>query len=329
MAGASPTCARSFAAQGLAAPSDWWAGMQVEVSARKLDVPPVCACCCEAATDQLPVSSSRTKGKRVVRTETVVWHFPYCAHCLRHLQAVPGPAGGFAALLLLAGLVLLFFAPPAGVVSLFLACVIGVISFIVRRSRLAYANSLRKPSCARVEAAVRLLRWKGTHLVFEMDSPGFVLAFSERNHEKMVNVPPAAAQWIRDSLAQQRSPAGTIVEAQPVPTPSGASSTNKELVAIISKLEGAKGPAARRAILASALPTFAESTQRNHLLLEASRIEVEAVLNKVDGLKTAAARRRNLQAALDEIRSDPVPDELQAQQIHWLEEALAELDKAT
>jgi hypothetical protein len=43
-------------------------------------------------------------------------------------------------------------------------------------------------------------------------------------------------------------------------------------------------------------------------------------------LKTAAAKRRNLLAAVEAIRADDVPDELQAQQIQWLEQALAELE---
>lgn len=50
---------------------------------------------------------------------------------------------------------------------------------------------------------------------------------------------------------------------------------------------------------------------------------------KADGLKSAAAKKRNLRAALDAIRADGVPDELQAEQATWLEEAIAAVDKET
>jgi len=93
----------------------------------------------------------------------------------------------------------------------------------------------------------------------------------------------------------------------------------------LEKLEAAKGPAGRRAALRDGLADLEQPAMRERLKLEASKVEVQAVLDKVDGLKTAAAKRRHLLAALEAIRSDDVPDELQAQQIHWLEAALSDL----
>ncbi|WP_437896534.1 hypothetical protein [Sorangium sp. So ce124] len=94
----------------------------------------------------------------------------------------------------------------------------------------------------------------------------------------------------------------------------------------LAKLEAAKGPAGRRSAVRFGLERLTLHDLRDQLLLEASQIEVDAVLEKVDGLKTAAAKRRHLLTALDAVRSDEVPDELQAQQIRWLEEALAALE---
>ncbi|WP_437975482.1 hypothetical protein WMF11_47275 [Sorangium sp. So ce295] len=94
----------------------------------------------------------------------------------------------------------------------------------------------------------------------------------------------------------------------------------------LAKLEAAKGPAGRRSAVRFGLERLTLQDLREQLLLEASQIEVDAVLEKVDGLKTAAAKRRHLLAALDAVRSDEVPDELQAQQIRWIEEALAALE---
>jgi hypothetical protein len=95
----------------------------------------------------------------------------------------------------------------------------------------------------------------------------------------------------------------------------------------LERLESAKGPAARRNALAQALTEIPAGPDRQRLLLEASRIEVDAVLTKVDGLKTASAKRRHLEAALTALKADDLPDELQAEEQRWLEDALAELDQ--
>jgi hypothetical protein len=94
----------------------------------------------------------------------------------------------------------------------------------------------------------------------------------------------------------------------------------------LDKMASAKGPATRRNILAGLLADVNDPDTRAHLLLQASKIEVEAVLGKADALKTAAAKKRVLVAALEELRLDDVPDELQEVQIKWLEEALAAVE---
>jgi ABC-type Zn2+ transport system substrate-binding protein/surface adhesin len=57
----------------------------------------------------------------------------------------------------------------------------------------------------------------------------------------------------------------------------------------------------------------------------ASRIEVTAVLNKVDSLASVAAKQRHLQKAIADLRSDKIPDDLQADQLRLLEARLKEL----
>lgn len=96
----------------------------------------------------------------------------------------------------------------------------------------------------------------------------------------------------------------------------------------LGRVAAAKGSAGRRAALRYGLSALGAPAARERLKAECSRIEVEAVLDKVDGLKTKAAKRRNLEAALADIRDDDVPDELQADQIQWLEQALAELERS-
>lgn len=95
----------------------------------------------------------------------------------------------------------------------------------------------------------------------------------------------------------------------------------------LERLEAAKGPAARRNALTAALAELPQGPERHQLMLEASRIEVEAVLTKVDSLKTPSAKRRHLEAAIAKLKADELPDELQGEELRWLEAALAELDQ--
>ena len=94
----------------------------------------------------------------------------------------------------------------------------------------------------------------------------------------------------------------------------------------VARLEATKGAAGRRSTLARALKEIGTQYLRDQLMLEASRIEVEAALARADELKTTTAKRRVLEAALADVRADSVPDDLQARQIKWLEEAIAELE---
>jgi hypothetical protein len=59
----------------------------VEISARIIHWPGVCACCCHPANTSIEVSSTRTTGKRVIHTQTKSWEVPYCERCLDHIEA--------------------------------------------------------------------------------------------------------------------------------------------------------------------------------------------------------------------------------------------------
>lgn len=95
----------------------------------------------------------------------------------------------------------------------------------------------------------------------------------------------------------------------------------------IGAIEKAQGPVARRRQLDRFLASILDAKKRDLLLLAASRIEVHAVLDKVDRLKTQQAKRRHLEQAIAALRADDVPDDLQAQELRWLEDALRALDE--
>ncbi len=96
---------------------------------------------------------------------------------------------------------------------------------------------------------------------------------------------------------------------------------------LMDRLEKTKGAATRRSLLAKGEEEIRDPALRTKLLIEASRLDSEQAVEKAFSLKTASARRRRLEEALAAIRADPVPDEMQANQIEWLEAALREVEK--
>lgn len=106
-----------------------------------------------------------------------------------------------------------------------------------------------------------------------------------------------------------------------------AAARSETVRAALSRIERASGPVSRRNALAAALAELPSGQHRTTLLVEASRIEVNAVLDKVDSLKTPSAKRRHLEAALRTLREDELPDELQREQLAWLEDALRALEE--
>src|SRR5205085_4176030 len=59
----------------------------VQISARIIRWPGICACCGRHADTAIEISSTRTTGKRVIRTQTKSWEVPYCHRCVRHIRA--------------------------------------------------------------------------------------------------------------------------------------------------------------------------------------------------------------------------------------------------
>jgi hypothetical protein len=100
------------------------------------------------------------------------------------------------------------------------------------------------------------------------------------------------------------------------------------LQGLLDRLNTAKGAATRRNVIARAEKLGVTPEERLQLLLEASRLDTDDTLEKVESLKSKAVKRRRLEEALSAIRADAVPDELQADQIALLEEALRTLDAA-
>lgn len=62
-------------------------GVRVQISARLIRWPTVCACCTGRADDVYRTTHTRVTGTRVVRTNSRWWDVPYCSACLDHVDA--------------------------------------------------------------------------------------------------------------------------------------------------------------------------------------------------------------------------------------------------
>jgi hypothetical protein len=94
----------------------------------------------------------------------------------------------------------------------------------------------------------------------------------------------------------------------------------------LDKIERARSNASRAKALHDALRQVTGTLARRHLMVESSRIGLHAILDKVDGFKSEATKRRHLEKALEDLKNDNVPDELQGEQIAYLEDLLKAMD---
>lgn len=289
--------------------------MRVELSGAKFVFPRNCSCCGEEAGGSYTATATRTKGKKVVTSTSRSWNFPHCDACDEHMKLYSS-GNALAVLAVVAGVLLAFMVHW----SVFIAGVVGAIAIVTNAHK--RAEAARKPSCATASVPATFLGWSGTVQVFEIPSRDYATALMAANTGKLINLSNEGRAALLSAASATPKVAVRVVTEPP------ARETAEALLARwIVKLEAQKGPAGRRAVLAEALASTTDAAARDKLALEASRIEVEAVLDKVEGLKTPAAKRRNLEAALAAIKSDTVADELQAQQIQWLENALQSLEQ--
>jgi hypothetical protein len=299
--------------------------MRIQLSGKRFSFPPFCVCCGNAAETEIAVSASRTTGKRVVTTKTNTWAFPYCRACVAHVAAWDAAGGcGAIALVLVIALMVAIAAPPIGL-AIAIFGIWAVRSASNRKKQ--EAKQMCSPQCTSAHRAVDYIGWSGTVETFDIASERYAVQFMLTNRAKLVNVSPET--W--GKLAQAHTAPTTITPVTTNETalpllPSTKPAGGDVLLRWVSKVEGTKGPASRRATIELALKD-SELTDghREEFIKAAAQIEVRATLDKVDGLKTHAAKRRHLEDALRALRGDSAPDELQAEEIRGLEDVLRDL----
>jgi hypothetical protein len=293
----------------------------VEVSARKFEIPPVCACCGEAAEGEVKAAFTRRTGVRVIKEDTRSLPFPYCQACLTHMARWRSAASAGSWLLLVAGIATVVLCVKVMPVVGFAVFAVAVVLRAVMRSRArTIVRAQLKPSCACPTVAVAYLGWSGTVSSFAFDSDAYATRFAHGNRGKLVNV----STELRQLMAQGGVP--RIQAAQrSAPAQIAAPPADHRVLDWIAKIEDFKGAEARRSALQRALAEIAEPRARYELLGAAGRIEVSAALDKIESLSTTAAKRRHLQKAIDDLRASQLPPELQAPHIGELEARLRAL----
>jgi hypothetical protein len=306
-------------------------GVIVEVSARKFSVPFECACCGGGEPEgEITASHTRRTGVRVIRETTRGLNFPYCHRCLAHAKLWQSAEGVKTGILIIGAVGGIVIGLATGGVPGFIAFLISIplaLIFAARRRREAIASC--NPMCATPDVAVCHLGWSGSIVTFSFAAPPYAAKFALGNSKNLINVSPELRRLLQQPPPNPpraiAPPPSDAAARMPARVPVRPKSSQDPVLEWIARIEGYKGPVARRNALERALTEIEDPKGRAQLVLAASRIEVAAVLDKVDSLTSTAAKKRHLQKAITDIRSDNIPDELQAEELRQLEERLRSL----
>ncbi len=158
----------------------------VQISARFLSWPQVCACCEANAEELLDAAASKSRGRRVVTTVTRSWKIPHCSRCSEHIRSHQMAREIFqvgSVLSLIIGLTCLWMGlgwPLAIGWTVFVLITAGVGSWGLRRE----ARHNLKPTCAAVGPAVEYCEWYGTMHDFVFSNAAYLAAFLALNDRK-------------------------------------------------------------------------------------------------------------------------------------------------
>lgn len=192
--------------------------VKVEISAKVISWPKVCACCCRDSDTHIVVSHTRVTGERVIRSQTKSWEVPYCQKCLGHINVshelqrfsmdVPhfsviiGVSGAAISLLML--LVFMYWSKLLAI-CLFVIAVVATIVLVIktrpwceskyqeelqakehaRQALVDRLESLRCPDCAQLDRfAAGYGGWYGTIHTFYFSNQNFVRLFKNANPGK-------------------------------------------------------------------------------------------------------------------------------------------------
>lgn len=175
--------------------------MNVDVSGQKFIFPPICACCGGHANGTVIAQANRTTGKRVVRTSSKSWDFPYCQNCLAHVKAARNASTvqsvGVIASLFFGGIIGL--AVNSLIASIIISGLCVILSLTIGHVLLEGARKMCSPDCVNVRTAVQYRGWYGNCHSFYIQSQEYAFAFMKSNEKKLINVQPNVWNWLQTS----------------------------------------------------------------------------------------------------------------------------------
>ncbi len=161
------------------------------MSAKQLVMPDTCTCCGHPSQTTRQSTATRVEGKRVIRTKTSSWSFPYCNRCDSHDREWPGAS--------------------VGEVVLFAILTLGIYIYFYVRAR-QRALRICSAQCVPPRQAIAYLGWHGSVHQFEVASSTFASAFLAANAKKVVGADA-------DARALLAAPAATPPRPKPTPKP--------------------------------------------------------------------------------------------------------------
>ena len=241
--------------------------------------------------------------------------FPYCRHCVEHVERAES-AGVMSAGLIVIGLL------AGAALALVTSVLLGVAAFAtsivvaaaIAASRRAQARHGMRESCSSPGKAVEYLGWTGTASGFRFESLSYAAKFADQNADKLVEDPRIRKLLEQYKLARIAVPTpATAVQTIPPPLDAGA---------WIARLAQTPGRVARRAAVARALDSFRDPREREQVVRAVAAIELAALLAPLDRLSAVADRQRLLRDGIEQVRHDNIPDALQQEMLKGLEERL-------
>lgn len=176
------------------------AGRWIEVSARLLSWPRLCACCSRPATMDITASYTRVSGKRVIRTNTRSWPIPVCMTCAEHGRIYSQTKGAteraiaWSVFILVGGCVLgaVVGSSGGGLNFAFVAIgVIGAIALLIVLLRSAQADrqaaqDMLQDTCCSIDYPVVYQGWNGSVHSFYFRNGLYAQAFADANAKKLL-----------------------------------------------------------------------------------------------------------------------------------------------
>jgi hypothetical protein len=287
----------------------------VEITSRRFAIPADCPCCGAAADTEISVPVARSARDRVAVDSARAIDFPYCRHCVDHVElweAAGVLSSGLIVLGLLAGTALALAVDPVIGGIAFLVAI--AFSIVLTTSRRAQARDAMRESCSTPGKAVEYLGWSGSASILRFESISYAAKFADQN----------ADQLVEDSRLRKLLESYKLARIA-VPTPAQPVATIPpplEVADWIAKIAKLPGRVARRSALSRALDAFHEPREREQVIRAVSAVEVSALLAPLDRLPSPADRQRYLRAVIEQVRNDNIPEALQEEMLRDLEDRL-------